>query len=408
MEAGDGGNTGGGRRPIVPFRSPPCPSAGTETTADRGCLAVPAQKRFLFMESFYGGSHRSFADGLVAHTRHRIDLFTLPARFWKWRMRGAALHFHRKIPDLAAYDGLIVTDLMGLSDFKSLAGRDCPPILAYFHENQLTYPLAPGEAMDYHFGFTDITTALAADMIRFNSHTHRRAFLDGLPGFLNMMPEYRPKWVVAAIGDKTDVIYPGCNFPAEGVTLDTHRTTAAPLIIWNHRWEFDKNPEAFFEALDHLVAQEVDFRLALMGETCQTVPKVFLRARERYGSRIQQFGFVPSRTSYIEWLQRGAIVVSAAHQENFGMAVVEAVRFGCLPLLPSRLAYPEIIPERFHPHILYQDQKDLNARLYRMVTRLGDYDRMRIELAEAMRRHAWSNVIGSYDETLEHLTTLTS
>ena len=42
----------------------------------------------LFLESFYGGSHREFADGLVQRSRHRIELHTLPARFWRWRMRG--------------------------------------------------------------------------------------------------------------------------------------------------------------------------------------------------------------------------------------------------------------------------------------------------------------------------------
>ena len=34
---------------------------------------------FLFLEPFFGGSHREFARGLVAHSRHRIDLLTLPA-----------------------------------------------------------------------------------------------------------------------------------------------------------------------------------------------------------------------------------------------------------------------------------------------------------------------------------------
>ena len=365
------------------------------------------QKRFVFLESFYGGSHRAFADGLVAHSRHRIDLVTLPARFWKWRMRGAALHFLRKIDQLDAYDGLIATDLIGLADFKALAGNACPPILVYFHENQLTYPLAPGEAMDYQFGFTDITTALAADMIRFNSHSHHRAFLDGLPGFLKMMPDYRPQWVVEAIRGKCGVLYPGCDFPLHAdMRAAAAEATEPPLIIWNHRWEFDKNPVSFFDALDAMVAQGVDFRLALLGENCQTVPKVFIRARERYGARLLRYGYVPSRTAYIDWLKRGAIVVSTAQQENFGIAVVEAVRFGCLPLLPARLAYPEVIPERFHPHVLYQDQEELNARLHRLITRRADCDRLRADLIEAMGRYAWPAVIDAYDETLDALAAL--
>ncbi|MCK5007550.1 MAG: DUF3524 domain-containing protein, partial [Spirochaetales bacterium] len=50
-------------------------------------------KRFLFLEPFYGGSHREFAEGWQQSSRHTLELHTLPARFWKWRMRGAALYF---------------------------------------------------------------------------------------------------------------------------------------------------------------------------------------------------------------------------------------------------------------------------------------------------------------------------
>jgi len=361
--------------------------------------------RFLFLESFYGGSHQEFADGLIAHSRYPIDLLTLPARFWKWRMRGAALHFLKKAPPLAQYDGLITTDLIGLSDFKALAGN-CPPALVYFHENQLTYPLAPGEQMDYQFGFTDITTALAADMIRFNSHTHCEAFFSGLPRFLKMMPEYRPTWVTDVIRAKSDVLYPGCRFPALDAGLLPHSAADAPLIIWNHRWEFDKNPESFFEALDTVVNHGKDFRLALLGENCQTVPKVFIRARKRYGEKILQYGYVDSRAVYIDWLKQGAIVVSTAQQENFGISVVEAVRFGCFPLLPARLAYPEVIPARFHPHVLYRDQDDLVTKLRRLISHYADFQDLRIRLARAMGRFAWDNVIDNYDSTLETLAQL--
>ena len=359
--------------------------------------------RFLFLESFYGGSHREFADGLIAHSKHRIDLVTLPARFWKWRMRGAALYFLKKMPDLSPYDGLITTDLIGFSDFKALAGSACPPMLVYFHENQLTYPLAPGEQMDFQFGFTDITTCLAADMIRFNSRTHLKAFFDGLPGFLRMMPEYRPTWVIDLIRSKADVLYPGCRFPGMDDMLPNLVRSDPPLIIWNHRWEFDKDPSAFFEALDALHDQGKDFRLALLGENCQTVPKVFIRARERYGNKILQYGYVPSRSDYIDWLNQGAIVVSTAQQENFGISIVEAVRYGCLPLLPARLAYPEVIPERYHSHVLYKDQRDLVVKLTRLIECHADCQKLRADLAHTMGRYAWDNVIESYDRVLEDL-----
>ena len=221
--------------------------------------------KFLFLEPFYGGSHRSFADGWVAHSRHSIDLMTLPARFWKWRMRGAALHFFRKLPALEGYRGLITTDLMSLADFKALTSKHCPPALVYFHENQLTYPLAPGEHMDFQFGFTDITTALTADKVLFNSHTHLSSFFSQLPKFLKMMPEYQPHWVVDAIQRKSEVLYPGCQFEAREQDLAPHLSPSVkpPLIIWNHRWEFDKDPATFFEVLETIRQKKVPFRLAV-------------------------------------------------------------------------------------------------------------------------------------------------
>ena len=46
-----------------------------------------------------------------------------------------------------------------------------------------------------------------------------------------------------------------------------------PLILWNHRWEYDKNPEEFLQALLRLDEQGLDFRLAILGKYfCQQYP----------------------------------------------------------------------------------------------------------------------------------------
>jgi glycosyltransferase involved in cell wall biosynthesis len=358
------------------------------------------QLKFLFLEPFFGGSHREFAEGWVAHSRHHLDLLTLPARFWKWRMRGAALHFIGKAPDLAAYDGLIVTDLMSLSDFKALAGGACPPALVYFHENQFSYPLAPGEQMDYQFGFTDITTALAANRVVFNSHTHREAFFASLPRFLNMMPDHAPKWVVERIRAKSDVLHPGCRMPAETIALDAPDGREPPLIIWNHRWEFDKDPEAFYQALDAMPAHGCDFRLALLGERSRTAPPCFDAARRRYGNRIVHYGYVPARADYVQWLRRGHIVISTALQENFGIAVVEAVRLGCIPLLPARLSYPEIIPAAFHAEVLYDTPAALQEKLAALLSGYQRFENLRRDLSAAMGRFSWERSIDRFDAFL--------
>ncbi len=355
-----------------------------------------ASLKILFLEPFYGGSHKAFADGLAAHSRHRIHLLQMPARFWKWRMRGAALHFLQKAKPLEQYQGIIASGLMSTADFKALAGSGCPPVLLYFHENQFSYPLSDGERMDYQFGFTDITSALAAERILFNSQTHMDMFFAHMHRFIRKMPDFRPQWAEDAIREKAFVCYPGCEI--KGALPHPARNTEPPLVIWNHRWEHDKNPEAFFRALREVQHRKIDFRVALLGETFERVPSVFHEAKKELGSQIVAFGHEPDRNAYMEWLQQGAVVVSTAKQENFGISIVEAASCGCLPLVPDRLSYPEIIPKAFQDTCIYASRDELVQKLSRMLSHAGDFDAKREMLStEMVRRYAWKNRINAFD-----------
>ncbi|MCP4686577.1 MAG: glycosyltransferase family 4 protein, partial [Desulfobacterales bacterium] len=169
------------------------------------------------------------------------------------------------------------------------------------------------------------------------------------------------------------------------------------------RWEFDKNPDAFFDALDQAAARGASFRVALLGENFQMVPKAFIAGRERLGDRVVRYGYTDSREAYLQWLREGAVVVSTAFQENFGISMVEAIRFGCFPLAPRRLAYPEVIPGAFHGDCLYDDQSDLVEKLTRVLTDFPRFFHAREKLAEAMGRHAWENRVDAFDDELERL-----
>jgi glycosyltransferase involved in cell wall biosynthesis len=357
--------------------------------------------KILFLEPFYGGSHKDFADGLISHSRFDIDLHTLPARFWKWRMRGASLHFAQTIENPEDYDLLLVSDLMSLSDLKALWGQRCPPALVYFHENQLSYPLSEGEKMDYQFGFTDITTGLAADGLIFNSQSHKDAFLGALPGFIKKMPEYKPHLAIPLMEKKSSVIYPGCHFPPQPpLRISKHTSTTdeyIPLVIWNHRWEFDKNPETFFRCLYNADAAGEKFEIVLLGENFKKIPDEFLKAKEYFGDRIRQFGWAESRLEYQEWLSRGDIVISTSNQENFGISMVEAIYHGARPLLPRRLSYPELIPESLHREVLYDSEKELFSRFREILKETREGKTAPKVLVDSMSRFSWENIIKEYD-----------
>jgi glycosyltransferase involved in cell wall biosynthesis len=358
--------------------------------------------KFLFIETFYLGSHARFVQGLSSCSCHDIDVVTMPGENWRWRMLGAALHMVDAIPPLDGYDGIIVTDLFNLADFKALVGQPCPPVLAYFHENQITYPQPPGDKGAFQLGIINITTALAADRVVFNSHMQRLAFLDGVPEFLKRGRDFRPRNVATSIKEKSTVLYPGITL-SDYRQVDTKKKIDPPLIIWNHRWGFDKNCETFFEAIGALEDRGVDFRLALMGENFGKIPDAFRTARKRFKSKILQYGYVPEREDYEKWLKRGALVISTAIQENFGISVVEAVLMRCIPLLPRRLSYPEILPAAYHEHFLYQNKNDLMEKLLDIMTHYRRYERLRDNLVEEMKSFLWQNVVTGYDRTLDGL-----
>jgi hypothetical protein len=77
------------------------------------------------VEPYYTGSHRAWADGYQAHSRHDVRLLTLPGRFWKWRMWGGAVTLARQAAALAEPPDLILAaDMLNVPVFLSLCRAD--------------------------------------------------------------------------------------------------------------------------------------------------------------------------------------------------------------------------------------------------------------------------------------------
>lgn len=307
---------------------------------------------WIFLEPYYGGSHRHLVDGLAARLPAPVEVWTLPPRKWKWRMRGAALQFARRWQAeearLAAVHGILTSSLLDAAALRGLlpsAARRLPLVL-YCHENQLRYPVRVEDARDHHYGWTNIQSLLAADRVLWNSAFNRDSVLDELPGFLRRLPDERPPGLARAIRERSTVL--PVPFDAAGLV---ERSRAAPprrgpcRILWNHRWEHDKDPETFFRALIALDRKGLDFEVAILGQRFTRVPAVFAHARERLAARIAVWGFVEERERYVDELCRADVAVSTARHEFQGLAVLEAAACGAVPLVPDGLAYREIWPQ---------------------------------------------------------------
>jgi glycosyltransferase involved in cell wall biosynthesis len=356
--------------------------------------------RVLLVEPYFGGSHRQWAEGYQAASSHEVHLVAHEARFWKWRMEGSHVTLAEEAAQLVAEHGLpdvvVASDMVNLPAFLGATRRHLgdPAVVLYMHENQLTYPAS-------HLGSEDLTHAMinwssvdVADAVWFNSPFHLESFYAALPELLGRFPDHRHTGKLPAARRRSSVVSLGIDL----ARLDSVPAVLEepPLILWNQRWEHDKNPGEFFVAVDALVALGLDFRLALAGETFSAIPGHFEAARDRLGDRVVHFGFAEPG-AYERLLRSADVVVSTSLHEFFGVAVVEAIYAGAWPVLPRRLAYPDHIPPQHHDTVLY-DGFDGLVDLLR-----ANLKAPRGGLAPAMRRYDWSEMAPVYDSAIESL-----
>jgi len=364
--------------------------------------------KILLVEPFFEGSHAAWAEGYRRHSTHEIDLLTLTGRFWKWRMHGGAMTLAQRFneSDLSP-DLILASDMLDLTTFLALTRERTTSVRTalYFHENQLSYPWSPDDpdpaaGRDLHYGFINYASALAADRVFFNSAYHLDSFLDALPGFLAAFPDHRDTHRVKEIRARSDVLHLGLDLAG----LDEHRAGEAyaglpPLVLWNHRWEYDKNPEEFFRALAEVSRRGIDFRLAVLGRSYGEAPPVFERARSELSGHLVHFGHVKSRAEYAEWLWRADFLPVTSNQDFFGASIVEAIHCGGFPLLPRRLSYPELVPEALQQACLFDDGDELVDRLSNVLVTRPPL-RFHHQLRSAVNRFDWSSIAPIYDDEM--------
>lgn len=364
----------------------------------------------LALEPYYGGSHKAFLDGWTERSRHEWTFLHLPPYKWKWRMRHSAITFaddvRRLVAEGRSWDVIFCSDILNLAEFLGLTPRSIQslPAISYFHENQLTYPVRFENERDYHFVMTNMTTALAATCVWFNSAFHRDSFLEALISFLKKMPDYQSIGVLERIRDKAVVYPPGVS----AIPRNGNRDAGPVRILWAARWEHDKNPEDFFEALKILKGRDINFRISVIGEQFLETPEAFEWAHQYFADHIDRWGYQESRVEYEEALTQADVFVSTAQHEFFGITAVEAILAGAYPMLPKRLAYPEILrlndDEKIEEFFYDGSVAGLANKLAALAERVRNGCLWKEEtryVVKTMQRFTWDNLVDTLDETVD-------
>ena len=311
----------------------------------------------LLLSAYAARSHVHWQHSLVAMASSwQWRQLSLPPRHFSWRVRGNPLYWSQVERTALAqpYDVLVATSMVDLATLRGLVpSLGSVPALLYFHENQFAYPAQAHQSSLLEAQMVSLYAALAADALAFNSAYNRDSFVDGVDALLTRLPDRVPPGIPQQLRDKALVL---------PVPIDLEVTTATtatwpgaqgapgqrPLrLLWSGRFEHDKGGEGLLRLLQRLEGQGTAYELALTGQQFRRSPAVFAQIQREFRHRLVHFGFVES-ADYLRALRGEAdLVLSTALHEFQGLAVLEAVAAGCLPVVPERLSYPEIYPPRF-------------------------------------------------------------
>ena len=363
--------------------------------------------KILIIEPYFTGSHKQWAESYKINSSHNIKILSLKGQFWKWRMHGGAITLAKMfnamdwLPDL-----IFATDMLDLNTFLSLTRNKSNgiPAAIYFHENQLSYPWSPSDRdiknkRDSHYGFINYSSALAADKVFFNSEFHMKSFFNALIPFLKQFPDYQELDTVDVIKKKSEVLYLGMDL--RRFYNYTFERDLKPNILWNHRWEYDKNPQSFFSILKKVKNGGNDFGLIILGENFSKSPKIFEESKKEFVNQIVHWGYVDSFEEYAKLLWKSHIIPVTSNQEFFGGSVMEAIYCGVWPILPSRLTYPELLPIEMHSENIYNTDGELFNKICWALTNYQKINQS--NLTTISEKFDWLVMAPEYDKKLEAL-----
>ncbi|MDP7066558.1 MAG: DUF3524 domain-containing protein [Acidimicrobiales bacterium] len=353
----------------------------------------------LILEPWYRGSHRSWVEGWRSKSKHSISVVNGSDSGWRRSLITSPSIFAAEIDNACGdVDVLVASTPIDLATVFGLLHRSTPrpPTLLYMHESQIGYPPGPKGGRAYRAIVADWGSILSADRIAVASRFHAELLISELPGFIEELARGAGSRVEAALSNMQIL-------PVGIETSGMHpKSVDGKLkILWNHRWSHDKRPGDFVHAMAKLAAEGLDFEIFALGEVERSGAKSHQRLKSQLADRLACFG-VQSKSDYQEILCRADLVVSTAQHDFFGVAVAEAILAGARPVLPWRLAYPELVPTSLHSELLYKGSLHDALRLLLA----SDRDRLHVHRA-ATRGHVaefgWRNLAPKYDVIVDEM-----
>lgn len=305
---------------------------------------MKSRPRILLLSAYDAASHKRWREQLThLLPDYQWHSLVLPPRFFQWRIRGNALSWLDEPCLQEHWDLVVATSMVDLATLRGVHPQlASTPCVLYMHENQFAFPLSQQQQGRVEPQMVNLYSAVAANRVVFNSAWNCDSFLSGAQALLDKLPDAVPSGIIERIQQKSDVIPVPIEdrlFTGEPGVINR----ACPHILWNHRWEYDKGPDRLLNFLERLEQSLQPYKLSVVGEGFRNHPKAFGEIQARFAHRLENWGFLASRSEYDGLLRKADVVLSTALHDFQGLSMLEAMASGCVPLAPDRLAYREYV-----------------------------------------------------------------
>lgn len=165
------------------------------------------------------------------------------------------------------------------------------------------------------------------------------------------------------------------------------------------RWSTNKGIVQTLDLLRHLLAADDAWRLILAGREFDLTRTDLEREIARRGLQSQvELVHAPSQRQLGRLMGRAQYFVSLSRHEGFGIAAIEAMSAGLVPILSAIPPYEKLISESGTGLLVRTDQPDAAARAVRALADIDDavFAARRLQAMRHVARYDWRHVVGRY------------
>ncbi len=303
---------------------------------------MATQLDILALEPYYGGVRKQTLELLTKYSRHRWNVYKLPARRLERRLSTAAQWFTQQIQRAPKvhYDVVLVSDAMNLAEFLRLNPKlHHKASIAYFYCNQL----AREAGAEQQARLAVLSTASTATEIWFNSFFHMRDFLGYAAATFDAHQELGGKEPLRALVAKSQLMYPPVEIapPARDADLvDAERKSRTVC--------FDNREGAvsgiFVEVIREMARRNETVSVHVIGRPLESVPD---------GVPVTNVD-ARNDSAVVQALRRCELYVSSHPGDQFDPMAMRAMALGCIPILRKAGVSVEFLPAALHSWCLYE------------------------------------------------------